>query len=462
MIRRDDRGAPTGVLMESATRLVTVHLPAPAQADLEADIATVARQCLALGVVACHDPGPLAPDPDLTYSFGAYAHLAETGRLPMRVHASLRADALDTALAGGLRSGDVLGGDPAGRARIGWQKTFADGSLGSRTAALLADIEPSAAAELPATQRRGVWVTTAEELAEQADEGRGRGISTQIHAIGDAAVRAALGVLETLPRGLPLMPRIEHVQLLDPADRGRFAAGRIAASVQPLHVGSDAEKARRLWGARAEANGYTWASIDATGAVIAFGTDAPVEAIDPWPGLALAVRREDPRWAPGTPPFGPDEAIRWTGRSERTPSMPPSPRGRRIAAASSRGSVPISWSSRRPPSTTRSSRVAPLDGSPVAGLPRRRGRVRGLALDDAPRAVELAAGVGEEAVEDPRRRREGVDRLGEHVDRDACLDREHALVDRRRGVRAGHGGPRELAGPRSTTIVRCPMVASTE
>ncbi len=124
LIRRDADGAPEGVLLESATRFVTVHLPVPAQADLEADIATMARQCLALGVVACHDPGPLAPDPDLTYSFGAYAHLAETGRLPMRVHASLRADALETALAGGLRSGDVLGGDPAGRARIGWQKTL--------------------------------------------------------------------------------------------------------------------------------------------------------------------------------------------------------------------------------------------------------------------------------------------------------------------------------------------------
>ena len=309
LIRRDGDGAPEGVLLEAATRFVTIHLPVPAQADLEADIATMARRCLALGVVACHDPGPLAPDPDLTYSFGAYAHLAETGRLPMRVHASLRADALETALAGGLRSGDVLGSDPAGRARIGWQKTFADGSLGSRTAALLADLEPVAAAELPASQRRGVWVTTAEELAEQATRAAGGGISTQIHAIGDAAVRAALDVLETMPRGLRLMSRIEHVQLLDPADRGRFATGRIAASVQPLHVGSDAEKARRLWGDRAEANGYTWASIDATGAVMPFGTDAPVEAIDPWPGLALAVRREDPRWEPGTPPFGPGEAI---------------------------------------------------------------------------------------------------------------------------------------------------------
>jgi predicted amidohydrolase YtcJ len=309
VIRRDAAGDPEGVLFESATRLVTAHQPSPSQAELEADLATVARQCLALGVVACHDPGPLAPDPELAFSFPAYAHLAETGRLPMRVHASLRADALETALAGGLRSGDVLGADPAGRARIGWQKTFADGSLGSRTAALLADYEPEACALLPAAQRRGVWVTPAPELVEQAARAAAGGISTQIHAIGDAAVRAALDVLETMPRDLRLMPRIEHVQLLAAADRGRFAAGRIAASVQPLHVGSDAEKARRLWGARAEAEGYTWASISGTGAVVAFGTDAPVEAFDPWPGLALAVRREDPRWAPGTPPFGPSEVL---------------------------------------------------------------------------------------------------------------------------------------------------------
>ena len=105
------------------------------------------------------------------------------------------------------------------------------------------------------------------------------------------------------------MPRIEHVQLLDPADRGRFAESGIAASVQPFHVGSDAAQARASWGARAEASSYTWASLARTGAVVAFGTDAPVESFDPWPGLALAVRREDPRWPTGTPPFGPDEAL---------------------------------------------------------------------------------------------------------------------------------------------------------
>jgi predicted amidohydrolase YtcJ len=105
------------------------------------------------------------------------------------------------------------------------------------------------------------------------------------------------------------MPRIEHVQLLDPADRGRFVDGGIAASVQPVHLGTDAIAARRLWGDRAERSGYAWRSIAETGAVIAFGTDAPVEPFDPWPGIALAVRREDPRWPAGTAPYAPDEAL---------------------------------------------------------------------------------------------------------------------------------------------------------
>jgi predicted amidohydrolase YtcJ len=76
-----------------------------------------------------------------------------------------------------------------------------------------------------------------------------------------------------------------------------------------VHLGSDAAQARRLWGPRAERNGYTWRSIIETGAVLAFGTDAPVESFDPWPGLALAARREDPAWPAGTPAFGRHEAL---------------------------------------------------------------------------------------------------------------------------------------------------------
>ena len=135
------------------------------------------------------------------------------------------------------------------------------------------------------------------------------GIATQIHAIGDAAVRVALDLLAPVAGRLRLMPRIEHVQMLHPADRSRFASAGIAASVQPVHLGSDAAGARRLWGHRAEERGYTWGSLARTGAVVAFGTDAPIEPVDPWPGIAQAVPRFDPRWPSGATPFAPDEAL---------------------------------------------------------------------------------------------------------------------------------------------------------
>ena len=309
VVRRDREGNPEGVLYEAATRLVTRHIPAITGAELEGRIVAVSLALLSLGVVAAHDPGPLSPDPELDWSYPAYARLAESGRLPIRVLASLRDDALDIALAGGLRSGAILGANPEGRARVGWQKCFADGSLGSRTAALLADIEPEPDRPLAPDRRRGVWITEPDVLRERVERAAAGGIATQIHGIGDAAVRAALDALEPTAANVPFMPKVEHVQLLDPADLGRFAAAGIAASVQPSHLGTDAAQARKLWGDRAERNGYTWGSIAASGAVLAFGTDAPVEPFDPWPGIALAVRREDPRWPAGTPPFAPDEAL---------------------------------------------------------------------------------------------------------------------------------------------------------
>jgi predicted amidohydrolase YtcJ len=309
IIRRREDGLPEGVLYEAAARLVAVHVPPVPLPDLERGLERVGGKLRTLGVVAVHDPGGLAPDRDLNWSFEAYRNLADAGRLPVRVHASLRDDALETAIAGGLRSGMSIGGDPEGLGRVGWLKCFADGSLGSRTAALLEDIEPEQDRPLPPDRRRGVWITEPGQLAEFAERAAAAGIATQIHAIGDAAVRAALEVLAPTAARVPMMPRVEHVQLLDPADRDSFVAAGVAASVQPVHLGSDAAQARTLWGDRAETHGYTWASIAATGAVLAFGTDAPVESFDPWPGIALAVRREDGRWPAGTPAFGPHEAL---------------------------------------------------------------------------------------------------------------------------------------------------------
>lgn len=309
VIRRADDRTPEGVLYEAATRLITIHVPPPSTDDLERAIIEVGHDLVSLGVVACHDPGGVAPDPALSFSFPAYARLSDAGRLPVRVHACMRDDAVAAAIEQGHRSGARLGANPDGRATVGWQKCFADGSLGSRTAALLDDIEPEPDRPLPPDLRRGVWMTDPEALRERVARASAGGIATTIHAIGDAAVRAALDVLTPFAPTSPLMPRIEHVQMLHPDDRPRFAAARVAASVQPVHLGSDAIQAWMLWGDRAEAEGYTWKAIADTGAVMAFGTDAPVESYDPWPGLALAVRREDARWPAGTPAFAPGQAL---------------------------------------------------------------------------------------------------------------------------------------------------------
>ncbi len=309
VVRRTADGTPEGVLLETATRLVTVHVPPPTEDELADAIEAVGRELLALGVVACHDPGGVAPDPELTYAFPVYARLSDAGRLPVRVHACMRDDAVAAAIEQGYRSGAILGEDPDGLARVGWQKCFADGSLGSRTARLLDDLEPEPDRPVPSELRRGVWMTEPDGLRERVARATAGGITSQIHAIGDAAVREVLTILADGARRQPLMPRVEHVQMLHPDDRGRFAEHGIAASVQPVHLGSDAAQARKLWGARAEAEGYTWRSLAETGAVVAFGTDAPVESFDPWPGLALAVRREDQRWPDGTGVYAPEQAL---------------------------------------------------------------------------------------------------------------------------------------------------------
>jgi predicted amidohydrolase YtcJ len=152
-------------------------------------------------------------------------------------------------------------------------------------------------------------MTTPERLAELAGEAARHGIACQVHAIGDHAVRAALDALEPTVGRTALRPRVEHVQLVDPADLGRFGPSGIVASVQPIHLRTDADPARRLWGDRAERNGYPWAALLASGATVAFGTDAPVEPIDPWPGLELAVTRRSPGWGSGTPAFGPAQCM---------------------------------------------------------------------------------------------------------------------------------------------------------
>lgn len=303
VIRHDAAGEPEGVLLENAAGLLEHRIPAPNSAVVARAIQELGRELLSLGVVGAHDPRFLAPDP-VNQAFDMYMALAEDGDLPIRVHVGVRAEGLDDAIARGFKSGDLLGGRDAkrdGRLTMGWLKLFADGTLASRTAALLEPVEGGT--------DRGMFTTPPEQMAELANRAAAAGIATKIHAIGDAAVRTALDVLGPTAAAVKLMPRLEHVQLCSSADRARFAALGVAASVQPVHLRDDAATARELWGDRAEANGYTWRSLLDAGAVVAFGTDAPVEPIDPWSGIAMAVLRRDPSWGADASPFGQDETL---------------------------------------------------------------------------------------------------------------------------------------------------------
>ena len=300
VIRRTADGEPEGVLLENAAGLVLERIPRPDADMMRRAMRSYADELVALGVVGAHDPARLTADPD-NEALDIYAELAEADELPVRIRACVRADGLDNAIARGLRSGGALGRADRSRLSFGWLKLFADGTLGSKTAALLEPIDGGS--------DRGLFLSPPERLAGLASKAADAGIATMIHAIGDAACRGALDALAPTVGRVPFMPRVEHVQLLDRADRPRFRELGIAASVQPVHLREDAATARRDWGARAETYGYTWRSLRDAGATLAFGTDAPVEPADPWPGIALAVLRRDPSWGGEVEAYGPGEAL---------------------------------------------------------------------------------------------------------------------------------------------------------
>jgi hypothetical protein len=172
--------------------------------------------------------------------------------------------------------------------RIGPVKLFADGALGSRTAHLLQPYEGRA------DGYRGVPTLTADELAEEMRHAADASLDLAVHAIGDAAVRAVLNAYATTRTAYPPLAerllRIEHAQLIQPDDLSRLRPLGTIASMQPSHAVADRHTADQHWGARAE-HGYAWRAVLDAGATLAFGTDAPVERIEPLFSLHAATTR---------------------------------------------------------------------------------------------------------------------------------------------------------------------------
>jgi predicted amidohydrolase YtcJ len=272
VVERDERGEPTGLLREQAAwRFKERHVHVADEEYLEAMRLGV-RLANARGVTCVHDKdGWLG-------AIGLWQRLEERNHLTLRVWQSAPAERLPELRALSLRSG---AGSPL--LRLGYLKTFMDGTLGSQTAWLL--------------DGSGVAITSGEELEEIVRAGAEAGWPVAVHAIGDAANRAALDAFERtrqLWQPLGLRQRIEHAQCLAPEDVARFGELGVAASVQFAHAPSDELPARRFWADRLDRT-YSFRSLLEAGALLANGSDAPVEELDPWAGVVSAVLRH---WRP--------------------------------------------------------------------------------------------------------------------------------------------------------------------
>jgi hypothetical protein len=278
VVERDARGEPTGVLREEAAwRFKDRYMTIPADEYIHAMRAGL-KLANTRGVTCVNDKdGWLG-------AAGLWQQLEAQGALTLRVWQSVPADQLPKLRALSLRSGF---GSPL--LRIGYLKVFMDGTLGSQTAWML--------------DGSGIKITSGEELAEIVRAGAAAGWPVGVHAIGDRANREALDAFERTrdvwePAGL--RQRIEHAQCLAPEDVPRFAELGVAVSAQFTHATSDRDLAERLWGDKL-AGAYAFRSLVDSGALVANGSDAPIEELDPWAGVVAGVLRtrdERPAWRP--------------------------------------------------------------------------------------------------------------------------------------------------------------------
>ncbi|HEX2168363.1 MAG TPA: amidohydrolase [Longimicrobiales bacterium] len=283
-IVRDAAGEPTGLLLEWAGQLVTRHIAPPALADSLVAMRDAQAELHTLGITGVHSfPGIHLIDPDPLTVLQA---MRAAGDLRLRILQHIALDDLDRAIAARVRSGD---GDEW--IRTGGVKMFLDGALGSRTAWMREPYEDGSGC--------GMRIMQPDEFEAVVRRAAEHGIASTVHAIGDAAVCLALDVLGRSDLRVDAMPhRIEHLQCC-PAERLSDAARLgIVCSMQPSHLMTDWTIADRHWGGRRARGTYALGSLLRNGTILAFGSDVPVEPVDPRRGLSAAITRQDTSGAP--------------------------------------------------------------------------------------------------------------------------------------------------------------------
>lgn len=269
-------GKPAGVLVDTATDLIDSKVPAPRPEDRDVALGKAQEILLAKGVTAIADMGTSIED------WQAFRRAGDNGSLRIRIMA-YAAGVDNMSLIGGPGPTPWLYDD---RLRLNGVKLYVDGALGSRGASLKAPY-----ADAPNT--RGLRITGDTQLKNLMSRAALDKFQVAVHAIGDEANMAVLSAIEEMSQtyGGDRRWRIEHAQVVDPADIARFGKHGIIASMQPVHQTSDREMAEKRLGPARLSGAYAWKSIEASGARIAFGSDVPVEASDPFDGWAAAISR---------------------------------------------------------------------------------------------------------------------------------------------------------------------------
>ncbi len=293
-IVRDASGEPTGVLKEyGATGLVEAVIPP------ETDPTPALQHTISLlqqrGITSVHDI-----EDHLAVQY--FQRLRAQNALGVRVLFFFPRQSVQELGRLGLQAG--FGDDWL---RLGGIKIFADGTLGSQTAAMLDPFEDAAG-------NRGILAVPPEEMNTVIAMAAGGRLHVAIHAIGDRACRVALDGIERAKdraKGTPderaVRYRLEHVQLIAPEDIQRMARLGVVGSVQPFHAVSDRDIADRYWGARAR-RAYAYRTLQQSGVPLAFGSDAPVETADPLRILHAAVARRDDQ-TPERAPWLPEQSL---------------------------------------------------------------------------------------------------------------------------------------------------------
>jgi predicted amidohydrolase YtcJ len=275
--------APSGVFVDGAMELVSKAVPQPSAKDRDAALHDAQQALVRYGITSIADMGTTTDD------WLSFRRAGDRGALSIRIF-SYAAGIEPMAQIGGGAPTPWLYDD---RLRMAGVKFYVDGALGSRGAWLK---QPYA--DRPG--ERGLPFVSDTKLGNLMVRASMDDFQIAVHAIGDAANAQVLDAIDELAPSFPgdRRWRIEHAQIVDPADIKRFAKHGIIASMQPVHQTSDRLMAETRLGPARLDGAYAWNSILSAGGKLAFGSDTPVEIPNPFVGLAVAISREDAKGEP--------------------------------------------------------------------------------------------------------------------------------------------------------------------